>query len=890
MRPAVRVLAFALLGILQCASPEAQTLPDDVSSLPWAFDGGVVWTTQRVGNTLFVGGTFKAMARRSHVIGPFGVFDATAAQLMAADPALSGSWTRALVSDGSGGWFLGGRFLVDGEVRSLVHLDGAGRRVAWAPDVAGGELLVNALARVGTRLFVGGSFSSVHGVARDGFAAIDIPSQQVLPRFSPAPRGGVRAIHVSGGHLFIGGASELTKIDLAAGTAAPNWPAVISVNAIATIGSRVFIGTSARDTLLAFDTATAAMTPFGPAVSNVRNGPAGERGVLAIATVGDTLYLGGTFGEVGGEPRLGAAAVNASTGALGPWAPLTSRGDVLAIAASGGDVYLGGDLAPPANGFAVKVNGTTGAESATWRPRLGNTVNALAVDGAGVAVGGFFSLYQAVARRSLAAFDLDTGQPVPMPYTDGIVRVMTVANRILYFGGTFYEVNGQRRRHLAAFDLDTRTLTSFDAQLAFRTSDPDFPLSVLGLTVAGQDLFIGGYFYVVGGQPRTGVAAVDARTGAVRQFASSLSGPDPSAMVFNSFALAGGRLWVAGPFNTVNGVPRADLVALDPLTGAVDLLVPQPQLSGVQDIVAVSGGSLSVAGRSLAVSGVSHPGLALVNASTGAVEPWRGPVLNSFYAASATDDGLVFISRGDAPPAVPALAGFDLAAGTALPWSVNPSPTAFLLVPRADPGGVLVSTLTLGGAGAGWPVAYYARRPAATAPVALADLGVHLQGNLLTVRWTPSATGALPTSYRVVVGSQPGALDVADVPFPRDAMGFSAVAPSATYYLRVVPSANGVDGPAWVRDGPGRMCRATRLGARAPRLGRWVAAAGMGGAIGRERDRVRAPRWRGAIGLLPRARVPACDATRVLYRGRTTRAVSRRRPCRQRLWHQRAIE
>ena len=96
----------------------------------------------------------------------------------------------------------------------------------------------------------------------------------------------------------------------------------------------------------------------------------------------------------------------------------------------------------------------------------------------------------------------------------------------------------------------------------------------------------------------------------------------------------------------------------------------------------------------------------------------------------------------------------------------------------------------------GWPT-YYARRPAGGgAPDALADVGVLLQGDRVTVRWTPSPTGALPTSYTLLVGSRPGAADIGIIPMPRNAgVGLNAVVPFGRYFLRIVPQANGIDGP-----------------------------------------------------------------------------------------------
>lgn len=83
--------------------------------------------------------------------------------------------------------------------------------------------------------------------------------------------------------------------------------------------------------------------------------------VTALAVHGDTLYAGGLFKTVGGQPRQAFAAFNAGTGALLPWtadavratpgpgeAPLPydmGEGRAIAVSPDGSKVAIGGDLA-----------------------------------------------------------------------------------------------------------------------------------------------------------------------------------------------------------------------------------------------------------------------------------------------------------------------------------------------------------------------------------------------------------------------------------------------------------------------------------------------------------------------------------------------------------------
>ena len=81
---------------------------------------------------------------------------------------------------------------------------------------------------------------------------------------------------------------------------------------------------------------------------------------------GSTLYVGGSFATLGGEPRanLGAFDITAPTGTLTAWNPETN-GDVAAIASgAGGTVYVGGSFdtvngnVPRQNAAAFDASGT----------------------------------------------------------------------------------------------------------------------------------------------------------------------------------------------------------------------------------------------------------------------------------------------------------------------------------------------------------------------------------------------------------------------------------------------------------------------------------------------------------------------------------------------------
>lgn len=792
-----RTLAFVAALLWAAVPASAQALPDDVSSLPWVFDGGVS-AAQQVGGTLFVGGTFLSAARPSDVIGHTAVVDAVDARLLSADPSLIGT-ASAVVDDGAGGWFLGGRFEIAGLTTPVVRLDAAGRSTAVVASVTGflgGRAL--ALARLGNLLFIGGDFTTLGGATRNRLAAIDTSTGQLLP-WDPNVNGtAVRTLHLAGGGLYAGGEftdvggvprAHLAKFDLATGALSPWAPPVTGarVYAVVSLGSRVFVGGEftavsgqPRSSFAAVDAVTGALDVMSPDPSG------GQQLVFALAAAGNTIYIGGQFATLAGQLRASAGAIDATTGALQPWAPLASASVVSALAIRGTDVYLGGGwLAGAPGGFAIKVHGATGARDATWQPGFGSGVMALAVSGDRVAASGSFKTHRSTHVVGLAAIDLASGALLPMPEIDGVVYSLAASASTLYVGGYFNVVGTDSRTSIAAFDAGSRVLKPFAPTLGATTL-----ALVESLAVEGSDLYLGGRFTSVNGAPRSSLAAVDAASGATRPF---LTGPIINASFepdVQTLAVAGGRVWAGGYFTSVGGVPRAGLAVFDRTTGTLDPLDLAPSGS-VVTALATLGPSVFVSGTFQSLGNLLRPGLAKVDASTGAVNAWAPPIRgNGSVAASG---GLVY--AGGSPTGVPVPGAFgqdmlalDAVTATPLPWdpALGARPDRLF-----DGTGGLLAVSRIGS-----EASYYARRSAAGAPHAVTDFGVHVQGTRLLVRWTPALSGPLPTSYTLIAGSRPGASDLAVVSLPRRAgTGLVADVPAGAYYLRVIPRANGLDGP-----------------------------------------------------------------------------------------------
>src|SRR5213078_436787 len=165
MRPELRRFlagACLLLGALVLLPPSAgaQVQGGSLRSEFWSTNG-VVNALAISGNTLYVGGEFTHVGP---VTGPGVPIDAATGLPVAGFPAVDGC-IYAAVSDGAGGWFVGGSFqAIGGAPRSnLAHVLSDMSVAPWNPQP---NTTVLAIALSGSTVYFGGSFSDVGGVTR----------------------------------------------------------------------------------------------------------------------------------------------------------------------------------------------------------------------------------------------------------------------------------------------------------------------------------------------------------------------------------------------------------------------------------------------------------------------------------------------------------------------------------------------------------------------------------------------------------------------------------------------------------------------------------------------------------------------------------------------------
>ncbi len=241
-------VALALTGAPASSADSAPVDPNDpktpvtvtADSLPTAQHDGVAWQTTVIGNTVYVAGRFNN-AR------PFGAAPGT--QQVARSNILAFNLTTGQLIPGF-----------------APVLNAQALSIAPSPD--------------GSRIYVGGDFTSVNGVQRWRVAALDAVTGNLIDSFAPKMAAGVRGIAAHGNTVWMGG----------------------TFNAV---------GSVSRPRLAAVNAADGALLPWNPVAGN------GKVNALTVSPDGTKVVAGGAFTTLNGSnrPGYGLGMVNAVTGA-----------------------------------------------------------------------------------------------------------------------------------------------------------------------------------------------------------------------------------------------------------------------------------------------------------------------------------------------------------------------------------------------------------------------------------------------------------------------------------------------------------------------------------------------------------------------------------------------
>jgi hypothetical protein len=209
-RGAASLLSF--LGLLS-ALALALCLTQDVAHAAVSATPGRTFVTDGSVNAvvptsraIYIGGNFRSIGPRT---GPgVGIDASTGKSRGLAQVAGGGGVVKAVVPDGSGGFYVGGNFSHVGGVprAGLAHILAGGKidpRFDPRPRAAA-KTAVDALALSGHTLYIGGRFDSIGGRQRRNVAAL-LATTGKATGWNPDASGIVDALRVSGSTVYAGG-------------------------------------------------------------------------------------------------------------------------------------------------------------------------------------------------------------------------------------------------------------------------------------------------------------------------------------------------------------------------------------------------------------------------------------------------------------------------------------------------------------------------------------------------------------------------------------------------------------------------------------------------------------------------------------------------------------
>jgi predicted small secreted protein len=522
------------------------------------------------GNTVYAGGYFTKMGGLTR--NRIAALDATTGKVTSWNP--NANSTVYALAVGYGAVYAGGDFTkVSGKTRShLAAITAAsGNLLSWNPG-ASDDVYALALGSVSSGMvYAGGAFTQVGTLTRNYLAAINYSSTgKVIASWNPGSAGansGVYVLAVSNGTLYAGGGftsmggktrNYLAALNATSGSLLSwNPNANMEVQALAVSGSTVYaggnltsLGGETRNYIAALDATTGKATSWNPNASSY---------VYALVVGNGAVYAGGDFTKIGGQTRYYIAALSPSSGNALSWNPGSAgaNGDVYVLAVSNGTLYAGGDftkIGGQTRYYIAAINATSGS-LLSWNPGANSWVHALAVGYGAVYAGGGFSKVGGVTRNHLAAISATSGGLLSWnPDAEDDVYTLalgSVSSRMVYAGGAFTKVGTLTRNYLAAIDYSTgKVISSWNP-------GADNAVESFAFDSSGGNLYVGGAFETIGGVARDYIAALNASTGKV--VSSWNPGADYPVYAFDA---NGGTLYVGGTFGTIDGEWRPGFVQL----------------------------------------------------------------------------------------------------------------------------------------------------------------------------------------------------------------------------------------------------------------------------------------------------------------------------------------
>lgn len=534
-----------------------------------------------------------------------------------------------------------------------------------AQTIDAGTLPVNggvyAMAEDANYIYVGGDFNRAGGNVTHG-EAIDLATQQ--PLNLPAVNGEVKACigdgnggwYIGGSFTSIGGvARQGVAHILPDKTLNQNWNANIDVvNSALGYGAGVYnLVLSGTNLYLIgnFQDALAGQTRRLVRVSTTTGqidagwNPNPNNGVSKILFAGTHILVCGNFNEIGGFARNGIAKINTTTGQADiNWNVGLGQGSqVYNMLLSGNNLYMAGYFygLGQSTKYLLKVN-NDGIIDTTWNPTPNSQVTQMELVGTDLLVGGSFNAISGITRNGLAKIKPDgTVDSQWNPNLTGqneyvAINKIQVSGNDLYVCGIFSKVGTVDTKNIAKISLDgTGTLNS-SWSTAFVSSEMN------NFVLLNNDLYISAKISWNSG---TIALKANATTGAVDNtwdIGIGNVGIYGYANNINTMFLQNNSLYVGGTFASIGGHKCNNLVRFNKNNNTLDMTW-NPNVVGKVQTLHIEAGSLYVGGNFTQVGGAIRNSLAKVSTTgAGALDTqWNPNITVTFPNPTTTTNGYI---------------------------------------------------------------------------------------------------------------------------------------------------------------------------------------------------------------------------------------------------------
>nr|MBP7512434.1 hypothetical protein [Bacteroidia bacterium] len=345
-------------------------------NLPFS-PNGTVYCQKQVGNTLYVGGNFTSVDVNSGSLVGINLANPNVTVPM---PTVNGL-IYTIVSDGTGGFFIGGSFTTVGGLPRKNFARITSTMSVHSMDL-GFDNIVKKIVTHSGKAYVVGNFNN---------AVVNNVNQ---------PRSRIACINIATNTLNA-------------------WTGMLTnpiINDAVIINNKLYIGgkimySGTNRALLAYNLSLTNPTIISTGIQNILQGGTTNNAIITslVATSNNQLYFGGTFDKVTGQNRTNVAGIDAISSALIS-TNMVLNNTVNSLAWYNNVLYVAGYFTTVNGGSKPRLfaYNTSSNSLFTWTPNPNSTVSKIGVQGGSLWVSGNFTNISTSPKTNFAVYTLST--------------------------------------------------------------------------------------------------------------------------------------------------------------------------------------------------------------------------------------------------------------------------------------------------------------------------------------------------------------------------------------------------------------------------------------------------------------------------------------------------